>query len=220
MSTDKAPEESGLILVRHGETDSNAQDVWQGNQGDDPLNERGRLQCLATANFLREYRPVDALYSSDLLRAVETAEAIGAQVGLSVKTHSGLREFDFGSLEGATTADALKQWQALLREWRSDPTARSPGGESAFDFAIRVNGAFQEIIGRHPSEWVIVVGHGGSLSMGLAMLFGDPAGWQKYHMSNCGISTVALSESPVILEFDVTTHLAEAGTRTWDGANV
>ena len=72
MPTQTTQQEPDLILVRHGETDSNARDIWQGNQGDDPLNERGRMQSLATAAHMLRYIPVNTLYASDLRRAVET----------------------------------------------------------------------------------------------------------------------------------------------------
>ena len=62
-----------LYLVRHGETASNAERLWQGKHGDDPLNERGRAQSLAAANALSDYSAASALYASDLRRAAETA---------------------------------------------------------------------------------------------------------------------------------------------------
>jgi broad specificity phosphatase PhoE len=220
MPTEKVPSESELILVRHGETDSNAQDVWQGMQGDDPLNERGRLQSLAVADYLTRYSPVKALYSSDLRRAIETAEMIGVQLNLPVKMHTGLREYDFGFLEGATTSEAQGRWHELLDRWRSEPTYKPHGGESAFDFAVRVNGAFQEILAQHPTGRVIVVAHGGSLSIGLAVLVGEPQRWQAYQMSNCSVTIVAMKPRPTIAAFEETSHLVDIGTATWGGAGL
>jgi broad specificity phosphatase PhoE len=212
--------DSRLLLVRHGETASNAEGLWQGKHGDDPLNERGRAQSLAAAKALSDRSTASALYSSDLRRAVETAGIIGARLGLPVKAHAGLREYDFGDLEGATTTKVLARWQALLGQWRTDPTAKPAGGESAFDFTMRVGAALQEIIDQHRAEQVIVVAHGGSLSVGLAVLVGEPDRWQDYQMSNCGISIVSLSPDRRILAFDETSHLAGIGATAWAGADV
>jgi len=208
-----------LYLVRHGETAANAQGMWQGRQGDDPLNERGRVQSQAAAEALVD-SGASAIYASGLRRAVETAEIIGARLGLAVKTHAGLREYDFGDLEGATTSEVLAEWKALLGQWRTDPSAKPPGGESAMEFTRRVGGALQEIAGQHESERVIVVSHGGSISVGLAVIVGKPDAWQDYQMTNCGISTVRLGPSRELLAFDETSHLAGIGTTAWAGAGV
>lgn len=208
-----------LILVRHGETASNAQGLWQGKHGDDPLNERGRAQSLAAAGALGD-SSASAIYASDLRRAVETAEIIGARLNLPVKIHAGLREYGFGDLEGATTDEVLAQWKRLLALWRTDPSAKPPGGESALEFTLRVGSALQEIMGQHEGEDLIVVAHGGSLSVALAVLVGEPSNWRDYQMTNCGISTVSSGPDRRILVFDETAHLANIGATIWAGADV
>lgn len=208
-----------LYLVRHGETASNAEGLWQGRQGDDPLNERGRAQSQAAAEALAN-SDASAIYASDLRRAAETAEIIGARLSLPVRTHSGLREYDFGDLEGATTSEVLAQWKGLLVQWRTDPSAKPPGGESATDFTLRVGAALHEIIGQHENEPVIVVAHGGSISVGLAVLVGEPDDWRDYQMTNCGISMVRTGPDRELLTFDETSHLEDIGTTVWAGADV
>jgi len=208
-----------LYLVRHGETAANVEGLWQGRQGDDPLNERGRAQSSAAAEALVD-SAASAIYASGLRRAMETAEAIGVRLGLQVMTHAGLREYDFGDLEGATTSEVLAQWRTLLERWRTDPSARPPGGESAMEFTLRVGAALHEIVERHESERVIVVAHGGSISVGLAALVGEPDAWQDYQMTNCGISTVRLGPKRELLDFDETSHLEGIGTTAWSGADV
>jgi broad specificity phosphatase PhoE len=131
-----------------------------------------------------------------------------------------LREYGFGDLEGATTAEALARWKTLLRLWRTDPSAKPPGGESAIEFTQRVGAALREIVDRHQDENVIVVAHGGSLSVGLAVLVGEPDNWQAYQMTNCGISVVDLGPNRRILTFDETSHLAGIGVTGWAGADV
>ena len=208
-----------LYLVRHGETASNAAGLWQGRHGDDPLNERGREQSLAVAEALAD-SAATALYASDLRRAAETAGFIGARLGLPVQIHAGLREYGFGDMEGASTAEALARWKTLLRQWRTDPSAKPPGGESAIEFTLRVGAALQEIVDRHQGESVIVVAHGGSLSVGLAVLVGEPDNWQDYQMTNCGLSVIDLGPDRKILTFDQTSHLAGIGVTAWAGVDV
>jgi len=208
-----------LYLVRHGETASNVEGLWQGRQGNDTLNERGRTQSKAAAEALSD-SGAGAIYASGLSRAVETAEIIGARLGLPVRVHAGLREYDFGALEGATTSEALAEWKALLTQWRTDPSAKPSGGESAREFTLRVAAALQEIVDRHSAERVIVVAHGGSLSVGLAVLLGEPDCWRDYQMSNCGVSVVRLGLQPALLAFDDTSHLDGIGVTAWAGAEV
>jgi broad specificity phosphatase PhoE len=208
-----------LYLVRHGETAANVEGLWQGRQGDDPLNERGRAQSSAAAEALVD-SAASAIYASGLRRAMETAEAIGVRLGLQVMTHAGLREYDFGDLEGATTSEVLAQWRTLLERWRTDPSARPPGGESAMEFTLRVGSALREIVEQHKGERVIVVAHGGSISVGLAVLVGEPGSWQDYQMTNCGISVVRLGPNRELLTFDKTSHLEGIGTTAWGGADV
>ena len=151
---------------------------------------------------------------------METAGFIGARLGLPVQIHPGLREYGFGDMEGATTAEALAKWKMLLRQWRTDPSAKPSGGESAVEFTVRVGAALQEIVDRHQHENVIVVAHGGSLSVGLAVLVQEPDNWQNYQMTNCGISVVGLGPDRRILTFDETSHLAGIGVTAWAGAGV
>ena len=208
-----------LHLVRHGETAANVEGLWQGRQGDDPLNERGRAQSLAAAEALAD-SGASAIYASDLQRAQQTAGIIAGRLGLPVQTHPGLREYGFGELEGATTSEGLAQWRALVDQWRTDPSAKPRGGESAAEFTQRVGEALHEIISQHPSERVIVVAHGGSLSVGLAVVIGQPGNWRNYQMTNCGISIVQLGAEPRLLVFDQTAHLEGIGTTAWIGPDV
>ena len=88
------------------------------------------------------------------------------------------------------------------------------------EFTLRVGAALHEIIERHGGERVIVVAHGGSISVGLAVLVGEPDNWQDYQMTNCGISMVRLGPNRELLSFDETSHLGGIGTTAWAGADV
>jgi broad specificity phosphatase PhoE len=142
---------------------------------------------------------------------MDTAQIIGEDLRLPVKVHAGLREYNFGVLEGKISAEAQAEWQVLLEQWRTDLSVSPTDGESAVDFAMRVGGALQEIVDCHPAERVAVVAHEGSLSVGLAVLLGDLDKWRSYQVSNCGITTVAVNPNPTILVFDETSHLVDLG---------
>jgi broad specificity phosphatase PhoE len=136
-----------LLLVRHGETDWNAERRWQGH-ADVPLNERGRKQAHALAEQLAR-QPIDAIYSSDLSRARDTAEIVGARLGAEVVVDPDLREIDVGPIEGLTAEEAgtVEGWQ----------------GEPKDVHAARVLAAVHRIAERHPGGRVLVVTHGGSM---------------------------------------------------------
>jgi 2,3-bisphosphoglycerate-dependent phosphoglycerate mutase len=155
-----------LLLVRHGETDWNAEGRLQGHT-DRPLNDYGRRQATELAERLAG-ETIDAIYTSDLSRARETAEIVAARLGLPVLVDAGLREKDWGTWEGLTgdervTVDLV--------------------GESTEDHRERVMRAVRQIVGRHPGGRVVVVTHGGSLRRIQAVVNGiaDPV------IENCAV---------------------------------
>lgn len=148
-----------LLLVRHGETDWNADGRLQG-QTDRPLSEFGRQQARRLADELAA-EDLEAIYSSDLARARETAEIVGARVGLPVMLDRGLREKDWGTWEGLTAVERDRVEFA---------------GESTEAHQERILRALQRISERHPGDGsVLVVTHGGSMrrvqtaTMGMAL---------------------------------------------------
>lgn len=148
-----------LILVRHGETDWNAQHRWQGHS-DTPLNDAGRKQAGVLAGVLE---PVDAVYSSDLARARETAEILAERIGLEVRLDPRLRERGFGAWEGLTTDEIESSFPDEQRRWRAGIGAGAHDAEPFDVFAARV-GSFVEDVGRrHVGEEVLVVAHGGTI---------------------------------------------------------
>jgi broad specificity phosphatase PhoE len=135
-----------LLLVRHGETDWNAEGRLQGHT-DRPLNEHGRRQARALAERLAG-DGVDAIYSSDLARARETAEIVGERLGLPVVTDPDLRERNWGSWEGLTGSERDHVEYV---------------GEAIDAHGERVVQAVRRIAEQHPGQRIVVVTHGGSL---------------------------------------------------------
>ncbi len=149
-----------LLLVRHGETDWNNERRWQGHT-DRPLNARGREQARDLAAELAG-RPIDAVYSSDLSRARETAEIVAARLGLEVRVDPALREVDVGTWSGLVHSDIEADDPEGFRRWR-DGGKGWQDGESYEEMGERVVAAVTGIAAAHPGETLLVVTHGGSI---------------------------------------------------------
>ena len=152
-----------ICLVRHGETEWNAERRLQGHT-DVPLNSTGRAQAEATADSLDDLS-FDAIYSSDLARARETAQCCASRLGIAVRTHAGLRERHFGIFQGLTYAQAsARHPDAFIAFQRRDPDyAFDEGGESLRALATRVDEVINDLADRHPGQQILVVAHGGVL---------------------------------------------------------
>ena len=164
-----------ILLVRHGETDWNLHRRVQG-QSDTPLNETGREQARALAQELAG-EALDAAYSSDLVRAHETARIVAAEQGLEVTAIRDLRERHFGTWEGLTDQEIFARF----------PQAAKGGSwgdaETKEEMAQRVLDALQRIAAAHPGGHVLVVSHGGPLRSVLTHCGVDGAG----RIDNCHV---------------------------------
>lgn len=148
-----------IYLIRHGETDWNLQQRYQGQQ-DIPLNATGIKQAQAIADKLNG-KSFKALYSSDLKRAMQTAEEIAKKVNLPITTYDALREINQGDWEGQFIKDVLKKQGEQVRAVYMNPyTARKPGGESIAEVAERVYRCLDFLSEEHDNETIIVVSHG------------------------------------------------------------
>ena len=158
-----------LILVRHGETDWNRDGIWQGH-GDPPLNDLGRRQAAELAERLADVA-VDALYSSDLRRAYETAEIIGVAKGLEITVEPDLREIDIGAWSGLTHAQIAERFPGMERH----------DGEASDAFDARAVGVLTRIARAHEGGHVLVVTHGGVIRALDRHLSGEP----RAVLANC-----------------------------------
>lgn len=151
-----------LIAVRHGETAWNRVSRIQGHT-DIPLNEAGLWQARQVGQAVAA-EGIDAIYSSDLQRAADTARAIGRAAGVPVQLDVALRERHFGELEGLTHDEINTRWPEQARRWRGrDPDYGPQGGETLKDFHARCVGALTRLAQRHPGQTVVLVAHGGVL---------------------------------------------------------
>ena len=153
-------EPTKILLARHGETDWNAVGRWQGHT-DRALTERGRRQAVELAERLANDE-IDAVYSSDLLRAVETAEPVAKRLGLPLQTLPELREVDVGTWAGLTRDEVAERFPDGFRRWSEWQTGWEDG-ETYDEMGERVVGAILRLAGEHPGERILVVSHGGAI---------------------------------------------------------
>jgi broad specificity phosphatase PhoE len=195
-----------LILVRHGETSANIDSVWHGSI-DTPLSERGERQASRVAQYLGEAFPdATGLYASDLQRARLTADAIGEVLGLPTRLDEDLREYHLGSWEGKPYSE-LYRVHKFWHHIKADPDFAPHGGESPRQVASRLTAALRKIAADHPGERVVVVTHGGALSMAMGVILdGSYTKWRRV-VANCAVSELVFEPRPELLSFDVSDHL-------------
>lgn len=154
-----------LLLIRHGETDWNRRQCFQG-QIDVPLNAHGLAQAERLAARLRG-EPIEALVASDLSRALQTAAPLAQALGLQTEREPALREQGFGILEGMSFDDIRREHPDEFAQWvRHEPDYALPGGaESRRLFFARVITALGELAAAYPRQTLAVVTHGGVLDM-------------------------------------------------------
>ncbi|MDI9919088.1 histidine phosphatase family protein [Rhodococcus sp. IEGM 1379] len=164
-----------LILLRHGQTEYNADSRMQG-QLDTDLSELGRTQAKCAGPVIADRRPL-TIVSSDLRRAYFTAVAVGDAAGLPVLTDPRLRETHLGDWQGLTHGDVDRQTPGVRATWRADATIAPPGGESRIDVAKRSVPVVQELLESLP-DWseqpVVLVAHGGLIAALTAALLDLP----------------------------------------------
>jgi broad specificity phosphatase PhoE len=148
-----------MILIRHGETDWNNKGRWQG-QEDVPLNQHGHHQALEVANTLVNTH-IDAVYASDLTRAVDTARPLAQVAGLPIQLDSRLREIHQGEWQGLLISEIQRRYADLFKKRAGDPfEVAPPGGETAGQVWKRVHQVLHEIVKEHPNATVAIVSHG------------------------------------------------------------
>lgn len=196
-----------LMLVRHGETEWNAQRRYQG-QSDVPLSDLGRRQAERVAGRLSGHE-IDAAYTSDLKRALETAQIIAEKCGLEVISEPRLRELKFGVLEGLTFDEAQEQHPEMIDAWLDDFNRPPEGAETIELFNARVISLLDDLKQNHDEQVVLLVGHGGSLSEILRVVLGLSREKRWYvEMENASLSEVQIAGTYVSLKrLNDTCHL-------------
>ena len=205
-----------LLLIRHGQTDWNIARRFQGHSNV-PLNEFGRKQAAALADRLSAQQ-IDALYSSDLERAFETAKMIAHLSGCKPDLHSDsrLREINFGDWEGLSYNEIKEKYpEALLARENDVYKNAPPNGETLEQLTMRVQSMLDELYLKHKDQTVIIVAHGGVLQILLCCALKlNPTMYWQFHLSTASISEIALYPDGAILNMmNDTSHLEKI---IWD----
>lgn len=149
-----------IYLARHGESDWNAANRFQGHS-DRPLTEEGRRQAEALAELVAAEN-VDTIYSSPLIRALETARIVAARTGLEVSELDDLREVDTGSWSGLSRAEVQERFPEGFERWISGGSGWEDG-ETYEEMGERVLRAIRTIAAAHPHGRVLIISHGGPI---------------------------------------------------------
>lgn len=178
----------GVLLARHGQTNDNLEPQRFQGFSDTPLNETGRIQAAQLADRVLAGEPIASLWSSDLSRARETAQIVGARIGLEPTLDPRLREADRGDWEGHLFLDIERDQPERYAAWRrAGSQFRFPGGESLREQQQRVSAVCREIhaTARLPA---LAVCHGGAIRVMLCAR--DPRGldaFQEFEIPNVAV---------------------------------
>ena len=200
-----------LLLVRHGQTDSNLYGRWQG-WDEVPLNRQGEWEAgLIARRLAQTEESITALYASPLRRAWQTAERIGEALHLCPMPYDGLKEMNFGQISGITLDEFRERFPDLHKHWtdKMDLSFAFPHGERRDQFFQRVGEAMERIVKRHPDQKVVVVAHGGSIRAGLIhYLPAEFSQWWTYELGNCSLTRLEVRDGRArLLALDDRTHL-------------
>ena len=204
------PAVTRVIAIRHGETDWNVSARIQG-QVDIALNAMGHWQARRLAHGL-EGEEIDAIYSSDLRRAWQTAQALALGTRRTVHADSGLRERRFGVFEGLSFAEIAQRWPDQSERWRRrDADFGAAGGEVLGDFYERCIATLTRLAQAHPGQTIAIIAHGGVLDClyraASHLALDAPRGWK---LGNAAINRLLYSSQGF-------TRLAWNDTRHLDG---
>ncbi|MCB0221544.1 MAG: histidine phosphatase family protein [Chrysiogenetes bacterium] len=188
-----------LLLVRHGETDWNLEQRFQG-VSDVPLCERGRAQAASLRAHLGD-EGFDAVFASPLQRALETAEILSGLSREEIEVIPEIQEMNQGKLEGLTWKELLAEHPEIITRWMSEPVdLRIPGGETIREVASRMAAGLRSVRERAHGRRVLVVSHNLAISAGLAELLGEgPEHFRRYRQEPCAINRIEWHEEPLSL---------------------
>ncbi|HLZ72060.1 MAG TPA: histidine phosphatase family protein [Dehalococcoidia bacterium] len=207
------PELLRLLLLRHAQTAHNRDGLVQG-RADNPLSELGQRQAAALAERLST-APLEAIYSSPLVRARQTAEAIAAPHGLGVAIEPDLIEMDIGAMEGLSGAELRERFPEFMKAWLSQDAggAAMPGGESLAQVQARAMAVVERVIARHPAGVAAVVSHNFVLLTVLCAILGLPL--HEFRRLRQGVASLAIVEvlpgQRRLVSFNDLCHLEAAG---------
>ena len=190
---------TSIILVRHGQTAWNAAEVFRGRI-DIELDETGLKQAELLAEYLGQ-RELEAVYSSPLKRAVQTAEAIARHHGLVVEIAPGLNDMDFGEWQGLSLQEVKTRFNELFAAWVSDPhQVRMSSGESLDEVRQRALSVVNQVVDKHEGKVVVLVSHRVVNKVLICALLGlDNSHFWDVRLDTCGMTTFEFADGRFVL---------------------
>jgi len=187
-----------IILVRHGETEWNVGEIFRGRIDID-LNETGKKQAELLGEYLSELK-IEAVYSSPLKRALNTAHAIARHHNLEVQITNGLNDLDFGQWQGLSRQEVRDKYQEVYAEWLNHPErVRLPGGETLSEVRARAVKVADEVIAKH-TGMVVLVSHRVVNKVLICALLGlDDSHFWNIRLDTCGITTFTYENGRFVL---------------------
>lgn len=200
----QSPSSTLVLLVRHGQTPTTGK-ILPGRAAGLHLADVGAQQARAVADRIGELPRIDAIYSSPLERARETAAPIARATGQRVKIDKGLLECDFGDWTGEKLGTLMKNpsWTTVQR---APSTFRFPNGESFTEMQTRMVSTLDRIRTAHPGGVVVCVSHADPIKAAVAHAMGTHLDlFQRIVVSTCSVSAIAYSmHGPIVLTVNST----------------
>ena len=197
-----------FYIVRHGQTNWNILGKTQGH-GNSDLTEKGEEQAFELAKTIKEY-PIDYIYSSDLGRAVQTAEIVGSQIGIDTYKTKSLREMGFGDWEGLLIDEIKKHHEKTYETWRNTPhLANIPNGETLDIIKDRVDRFINELNEKYDNKHILLVSHSVTVRvMLLSFLNSSMENIYRIKQDNTALNIVEYRDyGPVIIKMNDTSHI-------------
>lgn len=204
-----------LIFVRHGESEGNKGGRFNGSM-DFPLTDRGRAQAEKTAEYLDKYK-IDKAYTSDLLRAKETAQTIAKRQNVVLIEDIGLREINGGDFEGQLFEELAAKFPVEFKTWMEDlANCQCPNGESIRGLFERFNAKVKEVASNNKDKTILIGTHAMPIRVMSTL-------WNKKDLSeirdidyvkNASVTVVDYTDidNPEIVEYDTVDYLGELMT--------
>jgi broad specificity phosphatase PhoE len=200
-----------IVLVRHGECEGNIKGMFRGRT-DFPLNKRGLVQAQDLARELKFFS-VKYIYSSPLIRARQTAEAIGEQCGVEIKVEEGFNNIELGSWEGRFKKEIAELYPKEWELWVNNPEKLNVKGmETLYDVQKRTKACLDSLVSQHNGKVLVVVSHRAVLKPLIAacLNIASPYFW-KIHLDTASYSLLSYKDGRgyCLIQLNQTKHLKE-----------
>ncbi|MFC2035318.1 histidine phosphatase family protein [Chloroflexota bacterium] len=199
-----------ILLVRHGQTESNITGFYMG-RSDEDINERGYIQASCLASRLAKL-PISLVYTSPLMRAHSTASILAMPQRLEPKLSDDLIEIQLGDWQGLHMDEIKQRWSELWHDWRVDPSNLTlPHGENLSEVTERAVNVFERIVGSDQGKQVVVVTHDVIIKVLVAhVLRVSNRIYRKFNISNASLSMIQVVRgNPRLVMLNDTSHFED-----------